>query len=193
MAKKVLKRFFQIFFATIVSPFTIVTKVEALFGGDFLFNLVSTAMSVMPGKIGSYCRVGFYHFILKDISWDVNIGFGTFFTKKDVCIARHVRIGAYCILGNVKIFKQVSIASRVSIPSGRHQHRIDRENAGSTGSSEKSYQRISIGEKSWIGEGAIVMADVGERCVVGAGSVVTKSIEDGSVVAGNPARNIRNK
>lgn len=52
---------------------------------------------------------------------------------------------------------------------------------------------ISIGDDSWIGGGAIIMAGVtiGERCVIGAGSVVTKDIPNDSLAVGNPAKVIR--
>ena len=52
---------------------------------------------------------------------------------------------------------------------------------------------ITIGNNVWIGAGVIVLAGVtiGDNTVVGAGSVVTKSIASNTVVAGNPAREIR--
>lgn len=55
------------------------------------------------------------------------------------------------------------------------------------------YGRIVIGNDVFIGVNAIIMPGVtiGSRVVVGAGSVVTKDISDGVVVAGNPARVIR--
>ncbi|WP_208347307.1 acyltransferase [Pseudaestuariivita rosea] len=53
-----------------------------------------------------------------------------------------------------------------------------------------SYRPISIGNDVFIGSGSILMPGVriGHRVIVGAGSVVTKSIPDGCVVAGVPAR-----
>lgn len=49
---------------------------------------------------------------------------------------------------------------------------------------------IKVGNYSYIGEACLIMPGVtiGSDCIVGAGSVVTKSIPDGVMVAGNPAR-----
>lgn len=52
---------------------------------------------------------------------------------------------------------------------------------------------ITIGKDCWIGGGAIVCPGVtiGDRVIVGAGSVVTKDVPSDTVVAGVPARFIR--
>lgn len=52
------------------------------------------------------------------------------------------------------------------------------------------FGRIKIGSNCFIGAGAIIMPGVriGNDCVIGAGSVVTRSVPDGSVVVGSPAR-----
>lgn len=53
---------------------------------------------------------------------------------------------------------------------------------------------ITIGDNVWIGGGSVVLmgVNIGKNVVIGAGSVVTKDISDNVVVAGNPARVIKN-
>jgi acetyltransferase-like isoleucine patch superfamily enzyme len=56
--------------------------------------------------------------------------------------------------------------------------------------------RIRIGQGCWIGHGAAIVCDRGElelgrNCVVAANAVVTKSFPAYSVIAGNPARVVR--
>lgn len=52
---------------------------------------------------------------------------------------------------------------------------------------------VSIKDKVWIGFNSIILKGVtiGEGSIVGAGSVVTKDIPPWSIVAGNPAKIIR--
>ena len=52
---------------------------------------------------------------------------------------------------------------------------------------------ITIGDNFWAGGGAIILPGVtlGDNVVVGAGAVVTKSFGDNVVLAGNPARIIK--
>ncbi|MGT2906335.1 sugar O-acetyltransferase [Streptococcus dentiloxodontae] len=52
---------------------------------------------------------------------------------------------------------------------------------------------ITIGDNVWLGGGVTILSGVtlGDNVVVGAGSVVTKSFGDNVVLAGNPARIIK--
>ena len=52
---------------------------------------------------------------------------------------------------------------------------------------------MRIGEGTWVGSAAVVLADVGRHCVIGAGAVVTVPIPDYAIAAGVPARVIRSR
>ena len=53
---------------------------------------------------------------------------------------------------------------------------------------------MKIKDDVWIGAGVIILSGVtvGECSVIGAGAVVTKDVEPYTVVAGVPAKKIRN-
>ena len=52
------------------------------------------------------------------------------------------------------------------------------------------FGKIKVGSYTSIGANCMIMPGVtiGERCIIGGGSVVTKSVPDGCMVAGNPAK-----
>jgi galactoside O-acetyltransferase len=56
-----------------------------------------------------------------------------------------------------------------------------------------SVRPVRIGDKVWIGFGASILkgVNVGEGSVVGAKAVVTRDVPPYTVVAGNPARVVR--
>jgi len=150
----------------------------------------SQAFSLLPGFTGVYLRWAFYRWALSECGADACIGFGTTFSHPTARVGPRVYVGAFCSLGDVTLEEDVLIASHVSVMNGSGQHgteRLDvpiREQAG-------VLPRVSIGRDSWIGERAIVMADVGRHCVVAAGSVVTKPLPDYAVAVGSPARVVR--
>ena len=52
---------------------------------------------------------------------------------------------------------------------------------------------VKIGDDVWIGQGAVILKGVkiGDRAIVGAHAVVTRDVPADAIVAGNPARLIR--
>ena len=55
------------------------------------------------------------------------------------------------------------------------------------------YLHTRIGRNCFIGGRAMILpgVEIGDGCIVGAGAVVTKSVPPGCIVAGNPARILR--
>jgi acetyltransferase-like isoleucine patch superfamily enzyme len=158
-----------------------------VFGSSRTFPGWSHLLSLLPGISGSYIRRAFYQLILPACGRDVCISFGTVFSHPTSRLGNSVYVGVGCMLGDVTLEDDVLVGSHVSIINGRRQHgteRLDipvREQPG-------AYPRVVIGRDSWIGDRAIVTADVGKHCVVGAGAVVTKPVPDFAIVVGNPAR-----
>ncbi len=161
-----------------------------LLGSQKAFPGWSQAFSLIPGITGAYMRRAFYRLVFRcraDGSW---ISFGTVFSHPTAQLGRNVYVGVSCCLGDVTLANDVLLGSHVSIMNGSAQHGIDRldipvrEQPG-------VWPRITIGEDTWIGDRAIVMADVGAHCVIGAGSVVTKPIPDYAIAVGSPAKVVR--
>ncbi|MFA7061986.1 MAG: acyltransferase [Pedobacter sp.] len=184
--KRITKRFMLALAFIPALPLIVLSKIGSVCGSDDFFSACGCFLALLPGKTGSYLRLAYYKGTLTSISPDVFIGFGSYFSKRESVVGKYVNIGSFCILGLVTLGDRVLVASRVSIPSGLRQHsrRYDMGNP----SEELTYDRVTIGSDCWIGEGAIVMADLGERCIVSAGSVITRAMPPGRLIAGNPSR-----
>jgi len=153
---------------------------------------MSQFFSLIPGLIGEYLRREFYKLSLKKCSDDCCISFGSIFSHPTAEIGKGVYIGAYCIIGMVSLGDNVLLGSNVDITSGKKQHSFENLELPIK-EQERIFERITISADSWVGNGAIIMANVGKKCVIGAGSVVVEEVEDYSIAAGNPARVIRKK
>ena len=158
--------------------------------GVFLFCV--QLLSLIPGKLGSYCRVAFNRSAMTYCHPEIVIGFATLFSQADTEIHQGVYIGPQCNIGMCKLGKNTLIASGVHIMSGNNQHNFD-DLDRPIQQQDGDYVKIEIGEDSWIGNGSLVMANIGKKCVIGAGSVVTKAIPDYSIAIGNPAKVIKTR
>ena len=172
----------------VVSPLTLIAKAEErLSGRENWFSGIASLLSLVPGQIGNLLRLGFYRFTLERCSLEASFQFGTRFSHRTARVGRDVVIGADCCVGTATIGDHVLIGSKVSLLSGGRQHDVSDPAQDVTGA-DGVFERIHIGTNTWIGDGAIIMADVGTRCVVAAGSVVFRRVPDGRTVMGNPAR-----
>jgi acetyltransferase-like isoleucine patch superfamily enzyme len=150
----------------------------------------SQLISLIPGLFGNLVRSCFYEKTLRPFGQNSCIGFGTIITHSTAQIGENVSIGSNCTIGTVTISNNVLIGSNVDILSGRRQHDFSDLNKPIK-DQRLSLQMIFVGEGSWIGNSAVIMANIGKHCIVGAGSVLVEDLPDYSVAVGNPARVIK--
>lgn len=109
----------------------------------------------------------------------------------DVMIGSHTRVGLHnTIIGPVTIGDHVNLAQGITITALNHNfadksQRIDQQGI--------STNAVTIGNDIWIGANAVVLPGVtiGNHSVVAAGAVVTKDVPPHSLVAGVPAKKIK--
>ena len=109
----------------------------------------------------------------------------------DVIIGVHTRIGLHnTIIGPVEIGSHVNLAQGITVTALNHNFsdtskRIDEQGV--------STNPVTIEDDVWVGANAVILPGVtiGEHCVVAAGAVVTKDVPPHSLVAGVPAKVIK--
>ena len=107
----------------------------------------------------------------------------------------NLSIGEFSFLGKVymALHEKVIIGSRVCINDGVQILTASHNVTDPKWSLIKA--GVTIEDYAWIGTNALLLPGItiGRGAVVGAGAVVAKSVEQGSIVVGNPARPIPKK
>jgi virginiamycin A acetyltransferase len=177
----------------LVLPLVAAVRLMQIFlQGDQPFQLGAHTVSLIPGIVGNYFRKEYYRLTLAGCGSDVCIEFGTIVNQATVELGERVYIGLRCSIGECIIQDDAIVGSNVDIISGKNQHNFDRadtvirEQGG-------NLKKIVIAADTWIGNSAVIMADIGQKSIVGAGSVVVDDVQPYSIVAGNPARLIRSR
>jgi acetyltransferase-like isoleucine patch superfamily enzyme len=163
-----------------------------ILGRNRAFEGSTQALALLPGVTGDYVRRAFLMRTLAHCDQSAVVQSGTIFSQVGARLDANVYVGPACHLGLVHLERDVLLAAGVHVPSGPGTHgtsRLDqpiREQPGSR-------SLVRIGEGTWVGSAAVILAEVGQHCVIAAGAVVTRRIPDYSVAAGVPARIIRNR
>lgn len=109
----------------------------------------------------------------------------------DVMIGDHTRIGLHnTIIGPVTIGNHVNLAQGITVTALNHNFADTEKRIDEQGVSTKP---VVIEDDIWIGANAVILpgVSIGRHSVVAAGSVVTKDVPPHSLVAGIPAKIIR--
>ena len=175
----------------LVAPMAGVERLfRAIWKRDIFFAGHGEILSLIPTKLGRYLRNAYYFLTLEECPLDSCFMMGVMFTHSEAKVGHRIYVGAYSLIGMASIGDDVMISDHVNVLSGKNQH--------GTASLDVPFQQqtqlftnVSIGNNTWIGASAVIMADVGGNCVIGAGSIVTKAVPDSSVAVGSPARVIR--
>lgn len=109
----------------------------------------------------------------------------------DVIIGDHTRVGLHnTVIGPVTIGSHVNLAQGITVTALNHNFaekglRIDEQGV--------STNQVTIGNDIWIGANAVILPGVtiGDHSVVAAGAVVTKDVPPHTLVAGVPAKIIK--
>lgn len=193
MLKQTVKHAARFIALVIVLPIYLIFAIlSSLTSKDQAFSGFAQFLSLLPGISGSYLRVAFYRLAMQKCQTDLFIGFGTLFSQQQTELLNGAYIGPQCNIGKCRIEANCLLGSGVHVMSGKGQHNFSdldtpiREQGG-------SFETVIIGEDTWIGNAALIMANVGKKCIIGAGSVVISDIPDYSIVAGNPAKILKSR
>ncbi|MBY5925423.1 MULTISPECIES: acyltransferase [unclassified Halomonas] len=153
-----------------------------------------SAIEFLPGKIGVALRYSLLLRLAQRVGRNVYIGkYVKIAGWKDLCIGDNVSMHRNCYIdakGGLEIGNDVSIAHSCSILTFEH----DWEDRSLPIKYNKIlYKGVVVEDDVWIGCGSRILAGVTikKRTIVAAGSVVTKGTLGHCIVAGVPARNIK--
>lgn len=140
-------------------------------------------------KLGKYAEVG-ERVILRDVT----VGDFTYLERHSEGI--YAEIGRFCsIAANVRINALEHPMERLTMHkiSYRPNEYFRYQGIDNGFRAHRQAKRVRIGHDVWIGHGAVIMpaVEIGHGAVVGANAVVTRDVAPYTIVAGNPAREIR--
>ena len=161
-------------------------------GRDRALEGSTQLLALLPGLIGQYLRRAFLARTLARCAPSALIEFGTIFSDTGTRIDDNVYLGPRCHIGLAHFERNVLVSPGVHVPSGRLTHGIGDASVPIRDQRGRR-ELVRIGEGSWIGSTAVIMADIGRNTIIGAAAVVTKPIPDAVVAGGVPARILKSR
>lgn len=158
----------------------------------FEFVTVSRLLALVPGVLGAVWRRVWYKRTLAGCGDGLYVDWMAAIRTPKTKLGRNVFIGSFCWLGWADVGDDVMLGGHITILSGARHHGFDRLDVPMAQQSGE-LSCVKIGSDVWVGNGAIIMADVAPGTVIGAGAVVTKTFEPNSVLAGVPAHVLRKR
>lgn len=162
----------------------------------FAEEIFSPILQWLPFLIGSPFRWCFVKLFAKRAGHQIFIAQGVSIRHcYNLTIGDYVGINQDTIIhcrGGVTIGSHVFMGQRVIINTGDHEFE-DRDHL--IREQPVTYKPVSIGNDVFLGMGAMILPGVkiADGCVVAAGAVVTRDTEPYSVVAGVPAKKIKER
>ena len=128
--------------------------------------------------INGNCMIGYHSSIRLEENSILEIGDNTYISANALIrVAKRVSIGKNCAISwNLTI-----------LDSDFHNYKVSEKEILNT-------KEVFIGDNVWIGNNVIILKGVyiGNNSIIAAGSVVTKNVPNNCIVAGNPAKIIKN-
>ncbi len=136
----------------------------------------------------------------KSIGKQVYLAKALYIRPNTIELADEVYIGPYAYLSvpSLKIGKYTMLAAHVAVVGGDYTYdRVGRAliYSGKEFISKTEQKPVVIGADVWVGHGVIIMhgVTIGDGAIVAAGSVVTKDVKPFTIVAGVPAKHLKNR
>lgn len=167
--------------------------------GRLLRSFLSPQVLIHPIRMLHY--YGYSHALQRGrmtMGRDVRLAPNSSFRNGErIALGDQVQIGEYCALWAGAQTSWIRVGARTTFGPNCFVTSADYGlAAGERITDQPMVERdVIIEEDCWIGTKAVITAGVtlGAGCVVGAGSIVTKDVPAGAIVAGNPAKVIRQR